>query len=92
MIKIVEEKHKSDSHACLSDIWERVTNRTCNSTVIQRIKSEGSTFSTASLGFLLGNQTEGIIAYFRRLEAKAINYLSHLLNFNCSDDETTVNL
>jgi hypothetical protein len=40
----------------------------------------------------LGNQTEGIIAHYRKLEAKAISYLSQLLNFNCADDETTVNI
>lgn len=39
MIKIIEEKHKSDSNAYFSDIWEKVTNRTCNSTIIQRIKT-----------------------------------------------------
>ena len=39
MIKAVEEKHKSDSNAYFSDIWEKVINRTCNSSVIERIKT-----------------------------------------------------
>lgn len=67
LIILVEEKHKSDSKPIISEIWDKVTNRTCNSTVINRIKAEGSDFSTASVGFLLGNQTENIINYYRKL-------------------------
>jgi hypothetical protein len=67
VIKIIEDKHKSDSGGCLIEIWERVATRTCSSTIISRIKAQGEIFTTASLGFLLGNQTESIVSYYRQL-------------------------
>lgn len=43
----------------------------CNSTVVEKIKSEGDTYTMIGLGVLAGNQTENIIAFYRKLQAKA---------------------
>lgn len=65
VIGIVEEQHKSEAQGILAEIWEKVVARVCNSTLIERIRSEGSNFSTASLGFLMGNQREEIVNHYR---------------------------
>lgn len=67
VIGIVEGQHKSEAHGILAEIWEKVVERVCNSTLIERIRSEGSNFSTASLGFLMGSQREEIVNHYREL-------------------------
>lgn len=91
VIGIVEEKHNASAAAYLADIWERVIYRTSNSTIIGKLKSEGEPFTTASLGALMGNQTESIVAHYRGLQDKAEAYLSSIMRFNSEDGENAVN-
>lgn len=71
----MEEKHKASAQADLHNIWDRVLVRTSNSTIIDRIKAEGEKFSTAGFGAFMGNQTDIIIGYYRKLQDKAEKYL-----------------
>lgn len=41
MIAVLEERHQSDAQGYLHQIWEKVVFRTSNTTIIDRIKTEG---------------------------------------------------
>lgn len=75
VIEIMEEKHKASAKTDMHEIWDRVVARTSNSTIVDRIKGEGEKFSTAGFGAFMGNQTDIIIGYYRKLQDKAERYL-----------------
>ena len=75
-----------------TDIWERIVQRTTNSTIVDRIKDEGEKFTTAGLGALINNQTSDIVNFYHVLQDKAEKYIENLTSFMNAEEQTTTTL